>query len=107
MSSNKQEAFAKNYSERMKAGTSASTIDNDLRGREMSDDPMLEYFRQKEKGAKGDLKAIPKFRGHYPPNRFDIRPGHRWDGVDRSNGYERKLIECDIKKKERCRDYNS
>ncbi|CBQ67588.1 conserved hypothetical protein [Sporisorium reilianum SRZ2] len=53
------------------------------------DDPALAFLTKKR--AVGPQK--PKYKGGWPPNRFGIAPGYRWDGVDRGNGYEKAFFE--------------
>ncbi|CAH2061879.1 unnamed protein product, partial [Iphiclides podalirius] len=74
-------------------------LEQNLKQIERAGDPMLQYIREKkvERGEIGPEK--PQYKGNFPPNRFSIRPGYRWDGVDRSNGYEKKYFEQQSKKR--------
>ena len=76
-------------------------LQNHLKDQERLDDPMLQYMRKKkqdESKKRGDLEK-PKYAGQFPDNRFNIRPGFRWDGVDRTNGYEKKYFMVQNSKK--------
>ncbi|XP_034487295.1 BUD13 homolog isoform X4 [Drosophila innubila] len=67
-------------------------LDRHLREQEHADDPMLQYMQEKRKKREqqSNKPVMPVYVGSYPENRYGIRPGYRWDGVDRSNGYEQR-----------------
>ncbi|KAJ2910983.1 Pre-mRNA-splicing factor cwc26 [Coemansia aciculifera] len=75
--------------ERMRAsGGSVDTSherDSEQRARQHWNDPALQFLQSKTTSK----AEYPQYSGYAPPNRFGIRPGYRWDGVDRSNGFEK------------------
>lgn len=70
----------------------------ELAQREMFDDPMRQFQQKMVLPQKISLFKCP-YDG--PGNRFDIKPGHRWDGVVRGNGFEYQYIKNKNEKKDK------
>ncbi|PVI04894.1 hypothetical protein DM02DRAFT_611239 [Periconia macrospinosa] len=61
-------------------------LNDELKERDRWNDPAAGFVRKKKAGR--SITGKPLYQGHFQPNRYGIRPGHRWDGVDRGNGFE-------------------
>ncbi|KAI9769998.1 MAG: Pre-mRNA-splicing factor cwc26 [Geoglossum simile] len=61
-------------------------LNEDLKSRERWNDPAAAFLSSKKEGR--SVTGKPLYKGPAAPNRYGIRPGHRWDGVDRGNGFE-------------------
>ncbi|ESK94721.1 cell cycle control protein [Moniliophthora roreri MCA 2997] len=65
-------------------------LNEEQKAKELWNDPAAAFLTKKK--SKGPRK--PEYTGPPPPpNRFGIKPGYRWDGVDRGNGFEKKLFQ--------------
>jgi pre-mRNA-splicing factor CWC26 len=64
-------------------------MNEELKEQQRWNDPMMQFMSEKKQSSgKGKSKRRPVYNGAAPPNRYGIKPGYRWDGVDRSNGFE-------------------
>jgi pre-mRNA-splicing factor CWC26 len=67
-------------------GVDDEELNHELRERDRWNDPAAQFLSRKKEGKSASGK--PVYKGASAPNRYGIRPGHTWDGVDRGNGWE-------------------
>lgn len=78
-------------------------MNDELRDRQRWNDPMAQLVGTKQASEKkSDRRSMrATYQGAFEPNRYGIKPSWRWDGVDRSNGFERKWFAARNKAKDR------
>jgi pre-mRNA-splicing factor CWC26 len=74
-------------------------MNDELKEKDRWNDPAARFITSKKKGKSATGK--PLYQGGFTPNRYGIRPGHRWDGVDRGNGFEKKWFAARNRVKDR------
>lgn len=74
-------------------------LNEELKERDRWNDPAMAFLSSKKKGV--SKTGRPLYQGAAPPNRYGILPGHRWDGVDRGNGWEKKWFQAQNARKNR------
>lgn len=79
-------------------------LNAELKQQDRWNDPMAQFLAPEEVKVKGRKTGAagrrPTYKGPAPPNRYGIKPGYRWDGVDRSNGFEAERFKA-INRRER------
>ena len=65
-------------------------LNEELKERERWNDPAAGFLEKKKAGK--SVSGKPLYTGPAAPNRYGIRPGYRWDGVDRGNGFEKEYF---------------
>lgn len=78
-------------------GIEDETMNDELRAVDRWNDPAAGFLTQKA-GPGASVTGKPLYKGAFQPNRYGIRPGHRWDGVDRANGFEKDWFAARNKK---------
>lgn len=77
-------------------------LNDELKDKARWNDPAARFLSTKTTSTSTKSgKAVSRkkvYEGAHEPNRYTIKPGYRWDGVDRSNGFERKWFAARNKK---------
>ncbi|KAK9453187.1 Pre-mRNA-splicing factor of RES complex-domain-containing protein [Dipodascopsis uninucleata] len=92
-----EERAAEEREKNMDSVTLARYADDEDLNKQAQDEQRWEdpaaTFLTKPKEEIRSATGLRVYEGAFPPNRFNIRPGHLWDGVDRSNGFESRLLD--------------
>jgi len=82
-------------------------LNEELKAKQRWNDPMMQFLdpggQPSTQTEKKRSKGRPVYAGAAPPNRYGIKPGYRWDGVDRGNGFEAERFKA-INRRERNKD---
>ena len=65
-------------------------LNQNLKERERWNDPAAGFLEKKV--GRESINGKSLYNGPAAPNRYGIRPGHRWDGVDRGTGFEKEYF---------------
>ena len=65
-------------------------LNEELKEKERWNDPAAGFLQRTKEGKSLSGKSL--YKGAAAPNRYGIRPGYRWDGVDRGTGFEKEYF---------------